>query len=126
MKHSEVLKNAKKKIEHPDNWIQNSFCKDKNGTDLKPLSKIAVSHCLDNAIFSALYDTGKYEGGVFSGTYLHPCIAYVYDGIKLTLGYPIVDTIQSFNDNANTDHKTIMAVLDNAIKLAQLDEENES
>lgn len=117
MRNSDILRKARKKIEEPECWTKGNWAIDDYGDSVESVSEDATIFCLAGAIRSAIFseDPGTIKGKS------HPCCVYIMDAIKYKTGND--DYITSFNDLDKTMHSDVLEVLDKAIEVAQLEED---
>lgn len=118
MKNSEILINAKKLIEKPENWTKKYLAKDSFGYKVEPLSEKAVCFCSVGAVKRA---SGFHDRNADS-VYNHECVLLLNEAL-LQLEFYQHGVIWLFNDRFDTEHEKVIKVFDKAIEIAKEQEQ---
>lgn len=111
-KASQFLVEAKKLIDSPEKWTQDSFAKDQTGAEVSYASSQATCFCS----LGALRRVELNEFCDDSGELRERSKRFLNRAIEETTSYSLYG-IAPFNDEAS--HEEVMAVWDEAIKLAK-------
>lgn len=100
----ELLVEAKKLIEDPKNWTQDTYARDKYGKSVSVNDKTATCFCSIGALYRTVHDKIGYYEYQFN----------LIDLAERALSTEARDAIEWFNDNSS--HSDVMRVWDKAIK----------
>jgi hypothetical protein len=120
MKVSEVLRVARKKIENPDNWVQESFARDKHGRSVESRSDAGFQFCLLGSIQHVCWLYGRDDEWYLADLVTH-CSQDLFHLDPVTVN----DHYHEDDDGVpqtTVSHKNVLTILDCAIGRAETSE----
>lgn len=114
MKNSEILINARKVIEKPENWTKRVLATDSTGKKVYPLSEKAVCFCSIGAVERASGFNYRKIGSIYN----NDCVELLNRAV-VKLKLHSYGHMWLFNDRPDTKHEDVLKVFDEAIELAK-------
>lgn len=126
MKISEVLTDARKLIERPENWCRGTMARDSDGCAVPVEHKLASKFCSTGAVNRVAHSLeNSYARGVDALNMLYKVMSRVYGNaspVPTPFPFSAPVSIAAYNDMQDRTHYEILKLFDDAIALAKKEE----
>lgn len=114
MNTTEFLEAMREKIATPDRWIKEKFAATSDGDGVGPENERAHCFCLVGAARAVSRSAGA---SFLDSRQWHAATKFLYRAIEDEVGQFV--NVVNFNDRTETDHPSVLRVLDRAIALSK-------